>query len=96
MKEVKRRLLNFLISLDQFVYSIISLGNAAPDETMSAGAWRMEKEGKWQGKVFRPFIDWLFTHIQSNHCYKAYDAELKGKQSRFIKELYAGRQSTTD
>jgi hypothetical protein len=80
MKELKRRWLNFLISFDQFIYSIITLGNAAPDETMSAGAYRLEQQNRWQGKVFRPFIDWLFTYIQTEHCKKAYYAEVTGTQ----------------
>ena len=84
MKELKRRLLNFLISLDQFIWSIITLGHAAPDETISAGAYRMEQQGKWQGKISRPFIDWLFTYLQKNHCYLSYKAEIEGKQRRTI------------
>lgn len=82
--EFKRRSMNILISLDQLIYSIITLGNAAPDETMSAGAYRLEQEGRWQGKLFRPVIDWLFTYIQTDHCMKAYLAEVTGKQSKLI------------
>ena len=84
MEELKRRGLNFLISLDQFVYSIITLGAAAPDETMSAGAYRLEKQNRWQGKLFRPFIDWLFSYIQTEHCKKAYLAEVSGKQRNIV------------
>ena len=80
----KRRILNFLISLDQFVYSIVTLGNSAPDETISAGAYRMEVQNKWQGKLLRPTIDWLFTYIQENHCYKAYKAEVDREQSNLL------------
>lgn len=85
MSDFQRRVLNFLISLDQFVWSIVTLGNAAPDETISAGAWRMEQEGKWQGKYSRAIIDWLFTYIQKDHCRKAYEAEVSGKQRRYIR-----------
>ena len=85
MNEIKRRLLNFLISLDQFVYNIITLGNSAPDETISAGAYRMQIQGKWQGKILRPFIDWLFTYIQKDHCRKAYIAEIQHTQSNFLR-----------
>lgn len=82
--KLKQRLLNFGISLDQFIYNVVTLGASAPDETISAGAYRMEKQGKWQGKIMRPFIDWLFTYIQKDHCYFAYKAEIDRKQSKFI------------
>ena len=72
---MKRRILNGLIALDQLFFVLITLGNAAPDETMSAAAWRMEKAGKWQGKVFRPLIDRLFW-FDPDHCQKAFQAEL--------------------
>lgn len=78
MKEIKRRILNILIGLDQFIWVLITLGNAAPDETISAGCWRMEKKGKWQGKLFRPVIDFLFLPFEKDHCYKAYLAEING------------------
>lgn len=82
----KRRLLNFLISTDQWLWSIITLGNAAPDETISAGCWRMEKEGKWQGKFFRKIIDKVFVYFDGpNHCERAYLAEINGSQSRRIR-----------
>jgi hypothetical protein len=84
MKEVKRRLLNFLIAFDQLLWSIVTLGHAAPDETISAGAYRMEQQGKWQGKYSRLVIDWLFTYLQTNHCYVSYKAEIEGKQRRII------------
>lgn len=72
---MKRRLLNVLIALDQFLYVLITLGNGHPDETMSAAAWRLEQADKWQGKLFRPIIDVLFW-FDKNHCQKAYYAEV--------------------
>ena len=81
LADIKRRLLNFLISLDQFLWSVVTLGNASPDETISAGCWRMEQQGKWQGKVFRPFIDWLFHYLQREHCRMSYLSELNQIQS---------------
>lgn len=77
---MKRRILNILIALNQFVFSIITLGGSRPDETMSAAAWRLEQEGRWQGKVFRPFIDFLFSPLETDHCYKAYLSELRRLQ----------------
>lgn len=72
---MKRRLLNILIALDQFIYVIITLGVGAPDETMSAAAWRLEQAGRWQGKLMRPLIDRLFW-FDPNHCKGAYLAEV--------------------
>ena len=70
-----RRLLNFLISLDQFFFSIITLGGSNPDETMSAAAYRLEQAGRPQGKFFRPIIDWLFSPFEKEHCRKSWENE---------------------
>ncbi len=72
-----RRILNILISLDQFLFSIITLGGSNPDETMSSAAYRLEQAGRPQGKFFRPIIDWLFYPLENEHCRKAYEAEHK-------------------
>lgn len=74
------RILNVLIALDQLAWVVLTLGNGAPDETISAALWRMEVQGKLAGSLFRPFVDALFYPIQKEHCYKAYLAELKRKQ----------------
>lgn len=52
-EDAKRRIINFLVSLDQLVFSVITLGDSDPDETISAAAWRLEQNGRWQGKLFR-------------------------------------------
>jgi len=75
--KVKRRILNFLIAFDQFVFSIITLGGSWPDETMSAAAYRQEKNGKMVGRVFRPIIDFLFRAIEKDHCRLSYMSEQK-------------------
>lgn len=72
---MKRRVLNVLIALDQFIYVLITLGNGDPDETMSAAAWRLERKGHWAGKVFRPLIDYLFW-FDPMHCLKSYESEI--------------------
>ena len=72
---MKRRVLNLLIAVDQLLYVIITLGHGHPDETMSAAAWRLEQEGRWQGKVFRPLLDWLFW-FDPMHCMRAYESEV--------------------
>ena len=76
------RILNILISFDQFVWVLITLGYAHPDETISAACWRMELAGKWQGKFFRPIIDWTFLKLfgEKDHCLTAYKAERNGWQ----------------
>ena len=70
-----RRLLNLGIALDQLLWVLVTLGHASPDETMSAGLWRMEQRGRWQGRVFRPLIDALFF-FDPDHCRKAHKSEL--------------------
>ena len=67
MAELKRRVLNVMISVDQLCYVLITLGNGNPDETMSAAAWRLEQEGKWGGRIFRPVIDLIFW-FEEDHC----------------------------
>ncbi len=47
MNELKRRLLNLFIALDQLLWVILTLGNGCPDETISAALWRMERAGRW-------------------------------------------------
>jgi hypothetical protein len=84
IEEIKRRLFNFMIAVDQLVWNIITIGHSSPDETVSAGCWRMEQEGKWQGKLFRPIIDLVFYKIEKEHCRKAYLSEVMRTQSRYI------------
>jgi hypothetical protein len=71
---MKRRLLNLLIALDQFVFCVITLGYSDPDETISAAAWRWEQAGKWNGWL-RPVIDALFW-FDANHCYESHLKEI--------------------
>ena len=71
---MKRRLLNLLIACDQFLFVVITLGHANPDETISSAAWRWERDGKWNA-FMRPLIDWLFHWLEENHCQTSYGAE---------------------
>ena len=77
---VRKRLQNWLIGLDQFLFVTLTLGAAYPDETASSAAWRMERMGKWQGRWLRPCIDAIFSPWQKNHCQTAYEGELMGRQ----------------
>lgn len=79
-----KRIKNFLICLDQLLYSIITLGAGSPDETCSSAAWRMECDGKFFG-FFRPIIDGLFFW-DKNHCKESYLSELLKKE--FMNEKY--------
>lgn len=74
---MKRRFLNFLICVDQLLFSIVTLGHASPDETISAGLWRMELAGKRAGKLFRPVVDALFW-FDPEHCRMSYESERMG------------------
>jgi len=73
-RELKRRILNVLISIDQLFYVLITLGNGNPDETMSAAAYRLEQEGKLGGKIFRPILDAIFW-FDPEHCRLSYETE---------------------
>ena len=70
-------LLNVLIAFDQLVNALIG---GAPDETLSASAWKGEQEGRVLPRLFRPIIDAIFYPVQRDHCRKAYEAELRREQ----------------
>ena len=72
---MKSRLLILLIALDHLCLALLTLGNCARGETISASAWRQEQAGKLQGRIARPFIDWLFTLIEKDHCHQSWLAE---------------------
>jgi hypothetical protein len=73
------RILHILIAFDQFVFCLITLGGAYPNETMSSAAYRGELDGKLTGKIFRPLIDALFW-FNPNHCQQAYFNVVNNKQ----------------
>lgn len=75
---MKQRFLNWLISLDQFLFNTVTLGHSSPDETLSAAAWRWEQAGKLRGHVLCPLIDALFLPFERDHCRMAYLSELRG------------------
>jgi len=66
------RILRILIALDIFVFALLTLGGAKRNETISAAAWSLEMDDKWQGKLFRPIIDFLFSLLQKDHCRKCW------------------------
>jgi uncharacterized membrane protein len=75
---MRRRVLNLLIALDQFLFCWVSFGHYDPDETLSAASWRWELTGarRWP----RRLIDWLFTPIEADHCRKSWEAERTRRQ----------------
>lgn len=77
---MKQRLLNLLIAIDQLLWVVFTLGKGHPDETISAATWRMEQQGKIAGKLLRPFIDFLFSPLEKDHCFASFESERKGKQ----------------
>ncbi len=77
---MRQRLLNMLIALDQFLWVWLSFGAGAPDETLSAAAYRMERQWKLAGRILRPVIDALFLPLEREHCRLAFESELRGAQ----------------
>lgn len=75
MAEILRRILNIAIAADQLLWTVVTLGNGSPDETISAAAWRMEGQEKLAGRILRPLIDFLFRPFEREHCRKSYNAE---------------------
>lgn len=79
-QETRSRTRNLLIALDQLAYVLITLGKGAPDETMSAAAYRLWLKGHWAGRVFKPLIDAIFRPLERDHCEKAFWSEVRGSQ----------------
>ena len=73
--DMKQRMLNLLIALDQLAYVLVTLGAGSPDETLSAAAWRTEQEGRILGRIFRPLIDLLAHPWERDHCRTAFESE---------------------
>lgn len=75
-------LAQLLIALDQLVNVLVTPGHggAWADETLSSRAYRMEEQGKWWGRIWRPAIDALFFW-QRAHCRTAFLEERLRLQS---------------
>lgn len=71
-------LLQLGIALDQIANVLITPfhGGAWADETLSARAWRMERDRKPWGLIARPLIDKLFFW-QKGHCLAAYRYDMQ-------------------
>lgn len=66
--------INIFIAVDQLITTLIG---GYPDESLSSYAYRLEKQDKLGGKIFRPLIDFLFSWqgYKDGHCKAAYDEE---------------------
>lgn len=73
--ELRQRALIALIAIDHLALVLLTMGNCARGETISASAWRQEQNGRLQGRIARPVIDWLFTWIERDHCSQSWLAE---------------------
>ena len=75
-------IIDFLIWLDVLVFRIITLGKAKPGETISAASFSLHLDGKWQGRIAVPVIDFIFSIWESDHCRKAYQWQIQLYQSK--------------
>jgi hypothetical protein len=67
-----KRLFHALLWLDVKILWALTFGNCRPGETISAAAWSLYLDGKWQGRLFVPIIDCFFRYWQRSHCLDAY------------------------
>ena len=74
---MRKYLHNLLVASDQWVNALFS---GWADETVSAHAHRLYRDGKPWGWVKAP-IDWLFAWQGPEHCRQAYESELRRMQS---------------
>ena len=66
-----RYLKNVLLGLDQLGTTLVG---GYPDETLSSYAYRLERDGKLGGRIFRPLIDAL-PFWGPEHCKSSYLSE---------------------
>ena len=68
------RVINILLTLDCFLFSVATLGKSYPFESFSSAAYRAEKHGRFYGRT-RKWIDKLFSLLgQTDHCKAAYES----------------------
>ena len=85
MRRFKPRLLALAVAFDCLALSALKMGDHYRGATISAECWKLEQEGKWRGKIFRPVVDFLFLWDEPNHCASAWLGEA------YIREEYALR-----
>lgn len=67
-------LLNLFIAFDQLLTALVG---GYPDETLSSYAFRLDREKRVWGQIWRPTIDFLFSwqKYPQGHCAAAYEQE---------------------
>lgn len=66
------RVVNVLLALDCFLFSVVTLGKSYTSESFSSAAWRAERDGRFYGRA-RKWIDRLFSLLgQKEHCRVAF------------------------
>ena len=67
-------MLKALLWLDIKVFWVVTFGRAKPGETISAASWSLYLDGKWQGEVAVPIIDFLARCVgdDADHYRRAY------------------------
>lgn len=70
---MKQRIWNILIGLDQFVQTIVYLGNYNPDITISDVIGRKIKAGT-ANKV-ELFVCKILRKLENQHCIKSYEED---------------------
>lgn len=70
------RALSLFVALDVFLLALFTLGGSKRGETISAAAWSLECDGKWQGRVFRPVIDFCAWY-DPEHCRSSWIVAMK-------------------
>lgn len=66
------RALTIAYIFDNLLLAVITLGNCEVGDTLSSKAYQLDVNGRLQGRIFRPLIDWLFSGMEADHCHKAY------------------------
>lgn len=74
MAELKRRVTNLVIALNQLAGVVLTLGSSSPDETISSHAHRLYVRKRPFG-FLRHVINACFFW-QDDHCLAAYEAEV--------------------
>lgn len=79
----KHWVIQLLIALDQLLNVLITPFHrgAWADETLSARAYRAYSDGRLWGRVWMPFIDFLFFWQGPRHCERAFVQERERMQS---------------
>lgn len=77
---MNQRIKNILISFDQLLLTLATLGASSPDETISAAAYRWEQQKKPYGNPLRVTIDFVASPFEKNHCFLSYVSEVNRSQ----------------